>query len=242
MARLSIIIPAFNEEAELPVTLQHLNDVRANLPLKSEIIVVDNNSSDETAKVALAHGAQVVFESVNQISKARNAGARSASGDCFIFVDADSRPPLETVQEAVSELGAGAIGGGSVLAFEGEVGWLARWMTWSWNRLACSVGLAAGCFVWVRADAFNQVGGFCEKRYAGEELILSRELKRLGRQSEQVFKILSRYPVLTSARKLAWYGAFTTAALHLLLAVFPFLLRSQAICRFWYRRPSEGRD
>lgn len=237
MAMLSIIVPAFNEEAELPLTLRHLKEVCAELPLESEIIVVDNNSFDDTASVAAAEGAIVVFEGMNQISRARNAGARSAKGDYYLFVDADTRPPIEAVLGIVSELAKGAIGGGSTLAFEGEVGWMARWMTLSWNRLAQSAGLAAGCFVWVRAADFFEAGGFCEKRYAGEELILSRELKRLARKTGRVFKIMCEHPVQTSARKLAWHGPFTTAGLHLLLAVFPFLLRSPMVCRFWYRRP-----
>ena len=48
--------------------------------LKGEIIVVDNNSSDKTAEVANSKGARVVFEPINQISKARNTGAKWAKG------------------------------------------------------------------------------------------------------------------------------------------------------------------
>lgn len=215
--------------------------VRATLDVPTELIVVDNNSSDETSTVAAAGGALVVFEPVNQIARARNTGARFANGTHLLFVDADTRPPLEAIEEVVSMLKVDAVGGGSILAFEGEVGAMARGMTWSWNRLARFAGIAAGCFVWTSKEAFETAGGFCEKRYAGEELVLSRALKRLGRERGQRFVILSKHPVETSARKLVWHGAFRTAALHGMLAVFPFLLKSPTVCRFWYRRPPSKR-
>ena len=75
---LSIIIPAFNEER----LIEHcLRSVSASLAvndrpgLTSEIIVVDNNSTDNTANLARQAGAGVVFEPINQIGRARNTGA-----------------------------------------------------------------------------------------------------------------------------------------------------------------------
>lgn len=90
---LSIIIPAFNEERLIEQCLQ---SVYASLATNSqpgftsEIIVVDNNSTDNTANLARQAGARVVFEPVNQIGRARNAGAAEATGDWLLFVDADS--------------------------------------------------------------------------------------------------------------------------------------------------------
>src|SRR5262245_58504290 len=100
--KLSVIIPAYNEEKLLPGCLAH---VRAALAANaaadwaSEVIVADNNSTDRTAELARAAGARVVFEPVNQISRARNAGARVASGDLFLFVDADSTLHPATVAD-----------------------------------------------------------------------------------------------------------------------------------------------
>jgi len=53
------------------------------------VIVVDNNSTDRTGELARAV-ARRRFEPINQISRARNAGGRHASGDWLLFVDADS--------------------------------------------------------------------------------------------------------------------------------------------------------
>ncbi|MEK6246435.1 MAG: glycosyltransferase family A protein, partial [Pseudomonadota bacterium] len=57
-----------------------------------ELIVCDNNSTDDTAGIARAAGARVVFEPHNQISRARNRGAAGAAGEWLVFVDADSSP------------------------------------------------------------------------------------------------------------------------------------------------------
>jgi glycosyltransferase involved in cell wall biosynthesis len=235
---LSIIVPAYNEELELPRTLERINDIRKHLPVTSELIVVDNNSSDATAQVAERWGARVVFEAVNQISRARNAGAREATGKTVLFIDADTRPPPELVEAVVFSLNDTAIiGGGTTLVFEGEITASARMLTSAWNLFAQRVGLAAGCFIWCEREAFLAVGGFPETQYAGEEVTFVRALKRYARKQSRRFQILSKHPVKTSARKLAWYGTFYSAGLVVLLGCFPFLMRSRTVCRFWYRRP-----
>lgn len=81
---LSVIIPAYNESGYLDKTLINLIGVLHKLNFNKtdrEIIVCDNNSKDNTAEIAKHHNAKVVFESENQISKARNTGANIASGD-----------------------------------------------------------------------------------------------------------------------------------------------------------------
>lgn len=103
--KLSVVVPAFNEERLLAGTLQHLEagiGVFERRGWASELIVCDNNSTDRTAEIARRAGARVVFEPVNQISRARNAGARAASGDWLIFVDADSSPTPELFEDAVA--------------------------------------------------------------------------------------------------------------------------------------------
>src|SRR5947209_2260990 len=90
--KLSIIIPAFNEAKRIASCLQHLSSaLRANArsDLESEIIVVDNNSIDATAEIARNLGARVLFEPLNQIARARNAGASVATGD-FLLLDRKS--------------------------------------------------------------------------------------------------------------------------------------------------------
>lgn len=89
----SIIIPAYNEEALLANTLEVLHKTMAEIPLSGEIIVTDNNSTDRTPEIAKAVGAKVVFEPINQISRARNTGAKHAEGRYLVFIDADTLAP-----------------------------------------------------------------------------------------------------------------------------------------------------
>ncbi|MGC9035233.1 MAG: glycosyltransferase family 2 protein, partial [Verrucomicrobiia bacterium] len=73
--KISIVIPAYNEEKLLPQTLLHVKkaaEAFLNKNWEYEIIVCDNNSSDNTAEIARLYGAMVVFEPINQIARARN--------------------------------------------------------------------------------------------------------------------------------------------------------------------------
>jgi len=75
--KISLIVPAFNEEKCIARSLRKIraaSDAFVSLGWDSEIIVCDNNSTDRTAEKARAAGATVVFEPVNQISRARNRG------------------------------------------------------------------------------------------------------------------------------------------------------------------------
>ena len=78
MPTYAVVIPAYNEASHLPATLAAVGEAMRQIPQHGVLIVVDNNSTDATAAVAKAHGATVVFEPHNQISRARNAGARAA--------------------------------------------------------------------------------------------------------------------------------------------------------------------
>ena len=96
--RVSVIVPAFNEEQLLADSLAEIRKASAAFSLRGwtvELIVCDNNSTDRTAGIASAVGATVVFEPLNQIARARNTGAAAATGDWLLFVDADTHPSRE---------------------------------------------------------------------------------------------------------------------------------------------------
>jgi glycosyltransferase involved in cell wall biosynthesis len=83
------------------------------------LIVCDNNSTDRTAEIARAAGANVVFEPVNQISRARNSGAAAAIGDWLVFVDADSHPSAGVFAEMAKEIQSGnCIAGGATIRWD----------------------------------------------------------------------------------------------------------------------------
>ncbi|ASR04559.1 MULTISPECIES: glycosyltransferase [Gordonia] len=91
--KLSVVIPAFNEERDLGACLDHL--LAQTRPI-DEIIVVDNNSTDRTGEVAAEYAkkspaVRVVTELQPGVAKARDAGFNSATGDIIGRIDADSK-------------------------------------------------------------------------------------------------------------------------------------------------------
>src|SRR4051812_2646922 len=115
--KISVVVPAFNEEKLLGESLRAIREAMRVLG-DAELIVCDNNSTDRTAEIAREAGAKVVFEPVNQISRARNAGAKAASGDWLVFVDADSQPSALLFAEMKQAMEAGdCLAGGATVAF-----------------------------------------------------------------------------------------------------------------------------
>jgi len=238
----AVILPAYNEAAELPATLAALTAAMAAQTVPGEIIVVDNNSSDDTAAVAQAHGAdQVVFEPVNQIARARNAGAARSRAPQLIFVDADTRIPAALLSESLRRLASGrVVGGGAVIHFEGPVSPIGRFGIGLWERISRLTRTAAGSYLFCRAEAFHAVGGFDEGLYASEEVRLSRLLKKWGRAHGLKFQIISTAPAQTSARKLKWYSGPQILGWVCFMMLFPLAVRSRRLCGFWYKRPEVG--
>jgi len=196
---LSFIVPAHDEAATIGAVVASIRtaaDARAH-----EILVVDDSSADGTGERAAAAGAQVLRVAHRQIAATRNAGARAASGDVLVFVDADTLIAEDVVAGLERVLAEGAVGGGAGVRFDEPVPrWvhavlppllaLARWLRFT-----------GGCFVFARRADFEAVGGFDESLYAAEELALCRALGRRGR-----FVVLKE-TVLTSGRKLRTHSA-----------------------------------
>lgn len=234
----SIIIPAFNEAQWLPKTIASLRKAMASVTQIGEVIVVDNNSSDNTAETARLHNAKVVHEPINQISRARNTGARAAQGKYLIFVDADTLISPALLKNALDRLASGqSSGGGAVVEFDAPLNPLAKLALRYWTLISVKFGLAAGCFVYCVKKDFAAVGGYSEAVYASEEVWLSLALKRIAKKQGKSFYIISDYPAVSSARKLRWYNLGEQFLLLLMGLFFPFFVRFKGLCRFWYRRP-----
>lgn len=233
----SIIIPAYNEERLLPATLASVEEAMAACQMVGELIVVDNNSTDDTARLAQERGARVVFERVNQISRARNAGARAAQGQFLVFVDADTLLPPGLLRAALENLARGdCCGGGALLQFDKPMPMLAEKALDLWNRLSKSRGLAAGCFIYCLRQGFDAVGGFSEKLYASEEIRFSRQLRQWGAQRGRPFNVIEEPRIVTSARKVESMTPLDLALTALQL-MFPPAFRFRFLCPMWYRRP-----
>jgi glycosyltransferase involved in cell wall biosynthesis len=206
---LSIVIPAFNEARLIQQSLHSVTtSIAANQRswFTSEIIVVDNNSTDNTAELARLAGATVIFEPINQIGRARNAGAAQATGDWLLFLDADSLLSPGLLADVLQMIKSGKyVGCGSTLRMDG-LPWWANMTLRFWTAVSVLCRWAAGALVVCRRDAFQEVGGFDQELYALDEIRLSKQLKQWGRQRGLQFTILTRHPLETSSRKVSLYS------------------------------------
>ena len=236
--RISVIVPAFNEERLLGETLRQIRralSAFARRQWETELIVCDNNSTDLTPVVARAAGASVVFEPVNQIARARNCGAAAATGDWLIFVDADSHPGAELLEDVAAQIESGhCLAGGATVRLDGRNP-QAKLLAHLWNCTSRTFGWVAGSFVFCETRAFQEIGGFSSELFASEEIHLSKRLKKLARTGRKKIVILHRHPILTSARKIHLYS--TREHLWFLSKVLLTggrVLSNRDACHTWY--------
>jgi glycosyltransferase involved in cell wall biosynthesis len=200
---LSFIIPAWNEEALLPRCLQSLHQAAQDVCISYEIVVADDDSSDGTAGVAHAFGAQVMPCRHRQIAGARNAGARMAKGDILVFVDADTQVTADVVRGTVGAVAAGASYGGADVTWEGRIPLWSRLFLRTTLTMYRWRHLASGAYLFCTRDAFDRAGGFDETLYAAEEYDLSQRLGK-GKQEKHAWVA---HKVVTSGRKLRSHSA-----------------------------------
>src|SRR4051812_4352342 len=182
--RISVLVPAFNEEAHLGPTLASIHASFDALGETSyEVVVCDNNSTDRTSVIAQQGGARLVFEPHNQIARARNTAAERARAEWLLFIDADTQLNPDLLRATLAALASGSVcGGGSVLRFDkAPTGVVPTALTWLWNTISSRLRVAAGSYIFCLRQAWEEAGGFDQGLYAGEEIFFSRKLKRWGR-------------------------------------------------------------
>ena len=100
----SIIIPAFNEEKGLDLTLSKLKNISTSGDY--EIIVVDDGSTDNTSAVARRYGVKVIRNPYNKgYGASLKAGIRDASSDVVLIMDSDGQHKPEDIDKLLSHIG-----------------------------------------------------------------------------------------------------------------------------------------
>lgn len=228
--KLSFVVPAHNEEHELPATLAAILRAAQEAGAPFELIVVDDASTDSTAAIARQFGARIVPVNRRQIAAARNAGAHAARGEILFFVDADTRIAPGHVRAGIAALNAGCSGGSARIVMDDEAGFGARVFLRSFSAIYFGIAhLGAGAFLFTRRESFEAMGGFDEQYFAGEEVYFTLALKKLG-----PFRIL-REPIITSARKLRMHSGRSLLAQSFSIVVGgKHAVRSRAKLALWY--------
>jgi rSAM/selenodomain-associated transferase 2/rSAM/selenodomain-associated transferase 1 len=221
--RVSVVIPALNEEDNIAVALEE------PLSAGAEVIVTDGGSTDGTVEIARSLGAKVI---VIEGGKARqlNAAACEATGEVLVFLHADSRAPRGFAEEAVRLLARdGVVGGAFTFRLDERMpgtGFIERLADLRSRRLGLPYGDQG---IFVRADVFRGTGGFPEMPIM-EDFEFMRRLRRHGRI------VISHLPVVTSARRWRELGVFRTTAINqLMIAGYYAGVRPERLARL-YRR------
>lgn len=158
----SVIVPVRNGRESLPALLRSLR-TQTLAKERFEVIVVDNDSSDDTAEVAARFGANVVHEPVANRSRARNRGVRAAKSRLYGFTDADCVAHPRWLEELLRYAPSAPLVAGEVRLRVGEQPNAIERFEALWRfgqRAWVEQGWAATANLLVRAEVFEAVGGF----------------------------------------------------------------------------------
>ena len=221
---LSFVVPAYNEEAYLGPCLESILEQTQGLEHLTEIIVVNNASTDRTREIALSYPrVRLVDELRKGLPYARQAGFLASTGSLIANVDADSRLTPGWVQKVIETFRAYEGKQPALVSFSGplvyydltprqrrlvHVFYLIAWLTYATNKYILGVGsmVQGGNFVLSRA-ALEAIGGYDTSiTFYGEDTDIARRLHAIG-------KVLFTFDLkmLSSARRLKHEGMLTIA-------------------------------
>lgn len=201
---ISIVIPALNEEAYLPSCLNSLRN--QDWCGDREIIVVDNGSTDGTARVAAAFGTVVISCPKRGVAYARQSGAEQAKGDIIVQVDADTIYPEDWLSRIhahfASNADSVALAGRYVYSIPADWAPVERIFRKYLNKAGAilfrrPLSVSGANFAF-RRDAFILAHGYDPASLYPDQWGISRRLSRFGR-----IQYDDDFVVTTSSRRVA---------------------------------------
>ena len=229
--RLSVIIPAWNEEQYIGTAVDN-----ALQGQPWEVIVVDGESDDCTAEIASARGAAVVTSPAGR-GVQLHRGATAATGDTLLFLHADCQlpPDYPCHVEMVLQL-PDVVGGAFRLAIDGpqrSLRFVERMVGLRCRILQMPYGDQA---IFVGSDAYRRTGGFAPLP-AMEDFELMRRLRKLGHIR------IAGATVLTSSRGWTSRGVWRTTLLNrLCITAYRLGVSAERISAWRRRKPLCGPD
>lgn len=220
--KISVIVPAHNEEKLLPATLEFIRAALNACEADSEFIVVDNESDDRTAEIAEAAGALVIDEKVRNIARVRNAGGSAATGGVLIFIDADSRVPETLFKKIAAEMRDPQCFGGAVAVEYGRFKrWWMRFYSLGWAFWGKVFNMKQGAAQFCRKEVFDKLGGYDERIFLGEDIDFYWRLTALAKREGGSLSFIELPKVVTSTRRFdkmsIWKTLLLTNPLYILL-------------------------
>src|SRR3989475_4609211 len=181
--RISLIVPTWNEAKYLPTLFESLK--HQTIP-PDEVLIADSGSSDDTPEVARRAGATVVEGERRGPGEGRNRGARAATGNVLVFVDADCILPPTLIESVFLALADPVVVGGATgfapangRRVERSLFYLAN----AYQRAMTIWGIPhnAGYCFFFRRTAFESLGGIREDLVLNETHDLAIRSRSIGR-------------------------------------------------------------
>lgn len=208
---LSIVIPTKNEEEYLPKLLE---SIKHQTVQPTEIIVADAQSTDKTPEIARSYGAKVVEGGMPSVG--RNLGAKHATGDLILFLDADVELRDPTfLEKSIKEFNNRRLGLATCDVFPLSDAYIDHFLHKAYNKYVRAWGSlfphAPGFCMLVKREGHNKIMGFDESVVFCEDHDYARRFKRVGR-----FGLLKSTKIPVSIRRLDRDGRLKIAIKYLL--------------------------
>lgn len=215
--RLSVIIPAYNEEKFISACLEHVQAdiLRCNDAGPIEVLVIDNASTDRTAEITETFtGVRVVRETQKGLTRARQRALNETQGEILAFVDADTHMPPGWIKRVLTVFAANpnvVCVSGPYIYYDApllnrifvRIYWTLLAIPTYWITRYMVVG---GNFA-AKKTALVEIGGFDTNiEFYGEDTNIARRLSAVGK-----VKFSMRLPMPTSSRRLHAEGLWSTA-------------------------------
>lgn len=208
--KISIIVPAYNEESIIGTCLESVT--KADKPsCELEILVVNNASTDRTEEIARSFlGVKVVTETQKGLTKARECGNRSSQGDVLMYIDADTKIPAHLIRYVEQKFNEDP----KLVAMSGpykyhDWNWFGRAIMWTYhwtlvpltqlviNRILNKGSIFYGGNFALRKTLLEKIGGFdTGLEFWSEDTQIGRRMSQEGK-----VRFFHRAYVFTSARR-----------------------------------------
>ena len=239
----SLVLPAYNEAARLPDTFRHIGlarDAYAGSDQDIEVVLANNASTDDTARIAGSYDCLVVHEEKRIISAVRNAGVRAARGTWVGCVDADTRIPPSSFNVIFNAIRDPKLMVGMTGARLDRDSPGIRFTTMACLIPAILFQMDTGIVFFRKAD-WEAIGGYDEAIFVAEDIDflkrMGEEGKKTGRRRKRIKGAICR----TSSRKFDQEGDLHI--FRMAFKLFPLLMWKKKgnhplVQRYWYERES----
>lgn len=199
----SVVVTTRNSKQHITVCL---TSIQKQIYKNTEIIVVDNNSSDETKKIALCY-TKKVFNHGQERSSQRNFGARQSKGEYLLFIDSDMYLDKKVIEESVNVMqkkpSLVALYIPEIIFGSTLLSTIRNFERSFYNQTPIDA------VRFVRKHVFEKIGGFDENLYAAEDWDITKRLKKHGKTaiiSHPLFHDESSVFLLGYLKKKAYYA------------------------------------